>query len=81
MTSPELQRLTITIQRNEKRKMKMKTLPNRLWVYVADYDDDKEPILCVSKNLEDIPHDAEGDLVGEYRLVWSKKLFVKHEFK
>ena len=57
-----------------------KRLPKELLVYVFDYDNGK-PIYNVAENVDEIPDDCDGNLVGNYVLNGTHILKVKRELK
>jgi hypothetical protein len=47
---------------------KTRAFPKKVFIYVCDYDDNDEPICCVSTTVDDIPEDSDGEQIGSYSL-------------
>jgi hypothetical protein len=64
---------------NFNRRNDMKKLPKELLIYVCDYDDVNKPIYAVAENVNEIPEDCDGEMVGNYTLNRTSKFKVKRE--
>ena len=47
---------------------KTKAFPKKVFIYVCDYDDNAEPIYCVSTTIDGIPEDLHGERISSYSL-------------
>ena len=59
----------------------MKKLPNTIYVYACDYDDDQQPIYAVVTDVNELPEDCEGEVIGTYTFTKSAKLQVTRSLK
>lgn len=59
--------------------MRQRDFPDNLYVYVADYDNDGEPIFSATRTVEEIPEDEQGSYVGCYTRGEIKTFDIKKE--
>ena len=56
---------------------KRKNMPDEIFIFAADYLDDGTPVWTVVTNVNQIPEDAEGEIVGNYFLNKTAKFGLK----